>query len=167
MREHFDIERMLRFNGKRPTMRDHWRAFYRLYRLATKADGSYNLNGGAVDCLRVMGYHDWVCLCRADDDMACDDVPVFLRRRFLEASRRKRLYGKRLENYGEFRSVDQAASRRMAEQHGIEVTPDECGAVRAKVLRLARAKAAELDLRVPESDVELLQMLTRHAGSLE
>lgn len=86
-------ERMLRLNGKRPTARDRWYAFYRLYRLAKKPDDLYCWpNNGPMDALRILGFARYVALAndRKQTIGGRGHWPKFLRRKFLAMEQRKR-----------------------------------------------------------------------------
>lgn len=39
----FDLERMMRFNGKKPTPRERWKALYRLFRIVDRIDDTHTL----------------------------------------------------------------------------------------------------------------------------
>ena len=149
--------RMLRLNGEQPTARDKWQAFYRIYRLAKRSEDSHNLMGGALDCLFVFGMGSWI---RTVSELEHNGVdrghwPKFLRKRMLESERRRRIYAN--GDYDELLRMDTRCAVRTANEHGIEMTPEEVGSVRARLCSLMRAKAAEIDLRVPAGDADLIR----------
>lgn len=83
-------ERLCRLNGKQPTMREKWTAFYRLYRTAKRDDP----RGNADECWQMlMSNWGWIRLVNAGSDMHVDlgHVPDFLRRRLVENHREIRL----------------------------------------------------------------------------
>src|SRR5580692_10649108 len=53
----WDIERMCRLNGKKPTARERWTAFYRLWRMAHGNHGA-EADIYASDCFRIL-FVDW------------------------------------------------------------------------------------------------------------
>jgi hypothetical protein len=158
----FDLERMCRLNGKRPTARERWTAFYRLWRLARKAERANNLMCEAVDALRVLGYAKWVALCEDSGDRLGlgNMLPPVLRRRFLEIARKRRLYGQHYEEWDEWRPRDQAVARQMCEQ-GIEYTPDQAAEARKQCTKKIRAYYARIGIQLPESDLELFKWWKR------
>jgi hypothetical protein len=150
----FDVERMCRLNGKRPTARERWTAFYRLYRIS-QGHGVYQ-DMAAADCLRVL-MPSGRCIAlmnEGDRSPSRTHIPVFLRRKLVDADRRRRLYGKHPEWMGR----DKVVAAKVRED-GIEVTPEQVGEVRQKVLRLARQRAAECGIPVPGDDAKLLDLL--------
>lgn len=158
MARDFDFARIL-CTLEGPTHRERWRAFHRLYRLARRKEGENNFGGGLIDCLRVLGFHEWVVSLGKSDKL--DDrvaMPVFLRKMTLETTKRRRLYGSEHE---ELRQADCYAARKMAEKYGVEMTPDQCAEVRHKVAKAARQLAVTHGVRVPESEVELLKMVSK------
>lgn len=153
-------DRMLGINGQRPTARDRWGAFWRLYRLCLRQYGDNSSN--AFDALRMLGFGGWIADVRlggAGPGLVNQrHVPLFLRRRLLDMARRRRLYGNWCREWEDLRPLDQRAARHLAAQ-GVEMTPDEVAEVRAKFVRHVRSKAATLGLPLPESDYELLQVV--------
>lgn len=153
----FNLERMLRWNGKKPTPRERWKALYRLYRIAHKIDEDRNAHD-ASDCLRVLGFNSWIAgLSDARSEAEAyprSAIPLFLRKRVLDMAIRKRLYGKHPE--WEERDKKVAAHLRNT---GMEVTPREVGEVRQKLLRVARDKAVECGFDLPNDDEKILKLL--------
>jgi hypothetical protein len=149
--------RMLRLDGKKPTAREKWQAFHRLWRLA-QGHGVYQ-DAEAVDCFRVL-FPNWrpiQLLNGLESDGLVDrsHMPKFLRKQLLEGHRRQRLYA----GHYEWMERDKKVANLCREQHGIEVTPDEVAETRRKLIRLARDTAAEMDVKVPADDEDLLRML--------
>ena len=159
-RHSFDEERLCRINGKKPTAREQWWAFYRLWRITQKA-GMWQ-SQEAVTCFRVF-FQNWGFISCADDgdatnvrdgiDMA--GVPKFLRYKFLDHRRKKRLYGKHYERMGQAKMV----ARKVREEHGIEVTPEECAAVRLKLIKHIRERALADGVTVPQDDDDLMRWM--------
>lgn len=83
------IERLCRVNGKEPTARERWKAFYSLYRATMRT--SFLSAHDLGDCLRIIADPSWVALVNQIDPMEGVKMPVFLRRRFVEMSRGARL----------------------------------------------------------------------------
>lgn len=90
----FDLERMMRFNGKKPTPRERWKALYRLFRIVDRIDDTHNTHA-ASDCLRVLGFNAWIAglsdARREGGGIPRSLLPKFLRKSMLEISIRKRL----------------------------------------------------------------------------
>lgn len=157
----FDIGRMCRLNGQSPTARERWYAFWRLYRVACH-NKDPRTEGDLRDCFRVLflgnrTYAKWVRLTGECVPAVGDrkHLPLFLRKRFLEMDRRKRLYG---EHY-EWMERDKKVAAQMRREDGIEVTPDEVAEVRRKTINLVRRKAAEFGVKVPTDDADLLRWI--------
>lgn len=96
-------ERMLRLNGKQPTIRDRWKAFYRLWRISKKIDDERSWpDHGPMDALRMLGFGRYVAMAngREQEIGGRGHWPVFLRRRFLDMERRKRREAERQEKLG-------------------------------------------------------------------
>lgn len=85
----FDIDRMLRLNGKEPTVRERWTAFYRLYRMAKKIDIFHEHD--AADCLRVLGFGYEVAVANEEERPPRGGMPKFLRKMLIESERRLRI----------------------------------------------------------------------------
>jgi len=157
----FDIERMCRLNGKKPTVREWWTAWYRLWRISHKTANLY-IDGEATDCFRVLFPGTaFRHLVESLGDPLKARYPVFLRKRLLETARKERLYGKFWGEWAEWQERDKRVAMVLRQQQGIEVTPIEVAEVRRKVLNMARAKAAEIGLDLPEDDADVLDMLKR------
>lgn len=159
----FNVERMCRLNGKKPNARDKWVAFHRLWRLSHRKGDSCWLDGNATDCFRVL-WADWRPRMLLDDDredplITRRSMPLFLRKRFLELDRKRRLYGECMAEWGRWQERDRRVAAKVRNEQGIEVTPAEVAETRRKVINLARRKAAERGLDLPEDDEELLDLL--------
>lgn len=92
MNKDFDIERQCRIDGKQPTARERWTAFYRLWRLACRSD-----NIEASDCLRVL-MSDWslLWLVEASDRYESNwAMPLQVRWQMVRREREKRLEAER------------------------------------------------------------------------
>lgn len=153
----WDTERMCRLNGKKPTDREKWTAFYRLYRM-TQRGRNAEACMEAADCLRIlMADWSWLLLVQSSGTMLTGPmVPKFLRYKFLEIAKRKRLYG---EGY-KWLDRSKLVAMQMHEQ-GIEVTPEEVAETRLKVIRMIRDKANADNIRIPEDDEELLRWIAQ------
>lgn len=150
-------ERLCRLNGKKPTARERWTAFHRLWRIAHGRGAWQDMEAGM--CFRVLtGNWRFIYLLDGRESDGLTDrshIPKFLRRSLLENHRRQRLYA----GHYEWRDRDKTTARRVRDREGIEVTPLEVAEVRYKLLRSIRARAAEEDLRLPEDDDDLLRWL--------
>lgn len=149
--------RMLRLNGEKPTARDRWTAFYRLWRLA-HGHGPYH-DMDANMCFRVL-FSDWEpihLLDALETDGYVDraHVPTFIRKDSLRIRRKQRLYA----GHYEWIERDKVVANRLRAEHGMEVTPLEVAETRRKVINEARRIAAEQDFAVPADDEELLRLL--------
>jgi hypothetical protein len=146
------IER--RIDGKRPTARQKWIAFHRLYRIATNTDG-YREHA-ALDCFRVLlPCWDHVNLMEADErSVSRVKFPVCIRRQLLATERRRRIHGPRYE----WLEADRRVANRLR-QEGREMTPEEVGETRQAAIRAIREKAAEHKIPLPADDRELLAWL--------
>ena len=156
-------ERLLRLNGKRPTARDRWQAFSRLWRLAHR-HGAYQ-DMAATECFQVL-FPSWRSIQLIDGDASDhmvnrSHIPAFLRRRLLEGHKKRRLYA----GHYEWVERDKKVAHLCRDVHGIEVTPAEVAEVRRKVINLARAKAAEMDVRLPADDEDVLRLLKEGTGN--
>ena len=158
-------ERLLRLNGKRPTARDRWRAFSRLWRLAHR-HGVYQ-DMAATECFQVL-YADWRYVWLLDEERGDglvdrSHIPTFLRKRLLAHHKKQRLYA----GHYEWVERDKKVANLCRDVHGIEVTPTEVAEVRRKVINLARSKAVTLGVRLPADDEDVLRLLkegTHDAG---
>lgn len=152
----FDEERMCRLNGKKPTMRECWTAFYRLYRLSHGHGANQDME--ATDCMRILWKNwSWFRLIETNvPSVSRVGWPVFLRRRFLKMDERRRLHGQ----YLEWLERDQSVSRQMCAE-GTEMTPLEVARVRVKTLKMVREKAAEIGCDLPMDDEDLLRWLKK------
>lgn len=159
----FNIERMLRFNGKKPTPRERWKALYRLFRIANKIDEHRNTHD-ASDCLRVLGFNSWIAGLRdargEAEGYPRSAIPLFLRKRFLDMAIRKRLYGK----HPEWEERDKKVAGYL-HSTGMEVTPREVGEVRQKLLRLAKDKAVECGFDLPNDDNQILKLIYKQSST--
>ena len=150
-------QRLCRLNGKKPTARDIWRAFHRLWRIARGHGPFHDMEADL--CFRVL-FRNWGFI-RLMDGPESDGyvnnsrIPKFLRERMLRDRKRRRLYG----DHPEWRERDKQVARHVRERHGMEVTPEEVAETRRKVIELARAKAAEMDIKLPKDDEALLRLL--------
>ena len=159
-RKEISIDRQCRLNGQKPTLRDKWIAFHRLYRLAMR-HGPYQ-DMAVVDCFRTL-YANWSWLCLLESEEKSPSrahVPKFLRRRLLEYERRHRLHG----DHPEWAERDKVVARKVREESGMEVTPDEVAVVRRKLITMAREKAAYLGIPLPSDDEQLLRLLKEPDG---
>ena len=158
----FDTERMCRLNGKKPTARDRWTAFYRLWRLSHRKTDSCYLDAEATDCFRIL-FADWRprYLIESLGDTLCSrhKYPTFLRKSLLETARKERLYGEFWGEWEKWQERDKFVAMKVRQEQGIEVLPVEVAEVRRKFINMARAKAAEIGLEVPDDDAELLNFL--------
>lgn len=158
-------ERLCYLNGAKPTPRERWKAFHRLFRLSQGHGPDQDMAAG--ECFRIL-YGSWRAILLLDDygpgpdawPMNSTRYPIFLRKRLLENAKRKRLYG----NHPEWKERDKVVARHVRDKHGMEVTPTEVAEVRRKVINLARAKAAELDFTLPKDDEEVLRLLKPRAA---
>jgi len=148
------IDEQRLFSHARPTARERWLCFCRLYRLARKVDEQNNqASNSAVDALRMIGYWNW-CAALAERDPPGDrrHYPLFLRREFLRLAKRRRLYGPSLEHYEELLPKDQAIARVFAEERGIELTIDEAADERNRLFRKIRQHMRDCGSPMPEGD---------------
>lgn len=153
----FDEIRMLRLNGQRPTARERWKAFHRLYRI-TRGLG---VDETAGDCFHVLlPSGRWVALVHAEECLSSRvGWPPFLRRRVLAADRRRRLFGPG------YRWLDGCtATAAKLRSQGIEATPEQVAEVRLKILRIAREKAYAAGFVPPADDDELFRLLCGREG---
>lgn len=147
--------RMCRVDGQKPTARDRWRAFHRLYRLADN-------HGGYQDCalkeaMMVLFPWRWMQVLDASESDGLVDrgkLPMFLRKTLLDHARRRRL-----RKYGGTPERDRAVANKVRNEHGMEVTPEEVAEVRYKLMTLARDVADKLGVRPPEHIDELTAIL--------
>ena len=156
-RDHDYERRLCRLDGLKPTTRDKWRAFHRLWRLAHGRGGYQDIEAG--ECFRVLfgGWRSIRLMDGSDSDGLVDrsHLPKFLRKSLLEGHRKRRLYA----GHYEWVERDKVTANRCRDEHGIEVTPDEVAEVRRKVIRLARERAAAMDVPVPADDDDLLRLI--------
>ena len=162
-RDDADFDRRLcRLDGLKPTARDKWRAFHRLWRLAHGRGPYQDIDAGI--CLRVLfgGWRAIQLLDGSESDGLVDrsHVPKFIRRQLLESHRRRRLYA----GHYEWMERDKAVANTVREAHGIEVTPMEVAEARWKVIRLARDTAAVMDFKLPADDQAVLDLLKPKGG---
>ena len=84
----------MKLNGKRPSARDRWKAFYRLWRMTQQNDGRSDAT--AADCFYILGgVDDFVHLVTNNEykHPSRNHLPKFLRRMILDSDRHRRLYG--------------------------------------------------------------------------
>jgi hypothetical protein len=149
--------RLCRLDGQKPTARDRWKAFHRLWRIANGHGAYQDIQVG--ESFRVL-FGGWRCVRLLDSEETDGLVdrskyPKFLRKQLLETARRQRLYA----GHYEWMDRDKKVANAVREAHGMEVTPDEVAETRRKVIRLARETAARLDYRLPADDEDLLRLL--------
>ena len=85
------IHRICRLDGQEPTPREKWKAFYSLWRMASRHKNMM-ASMELIDCLRIVACSEWVALANEDDPLAGPDkMPVFLRRRRVEIARMSRM----------------------------------------------------------------------------
>jgi hypothetical protein len=87
----FDLECLCRLNGKTPTMRDQWKAFYRLYRMAHRDDMWFMCE----DCFRILlegRCREWILLVNdCGDSLESNRVmPIAIRQQRVRRSRLNR-----------------------------------------------------------------------------
>lgn len=153
----FDDARLCRLDGQQPTMREKWIAFHRLWRIAHGHGAVQDMDVGM--CFRVL-FGGWRAIRLMDTDhtdglVDRSHIPKFLRKQLLEIKRRQRLYA----GHYEWMERDKVVANQCRDKHGIEVTPDEVAEVRRKVINLARARAAEMNVQLPKDDEEVLKIL--------
>jgi hypothetical protein len=150
-------ERLCRVDGQKPTARERWTAFHRLWRIAHGRGVWHDMEAGM--CFRVLfgGWRSIHLLDGHESDGLVDrsHIPTFLRKTLLEGHRRQRLYA----GHYEWRDRDKTVANKVRDEHGIEVTPLEVAEVRYKLLRAVRARAAEDDVKLPADDEDLLRWL--------
>lgn len=162
-RDHDFEDRMLRIDGKKPTARDKWRAFSRLWRLAN-GHGAYQ-DIAAGEAIRVL-FPNWRMVRLLDDDTGDglvdrSHIPKFLRKRMIEHIRRKRLYG----GHPEWRERAKVVARLVREKLGREVTPDQVAEVRLRVIGIIRRTASERGVDLPADDEAVLRLVLRRDDS--
>ena len=155
MSSKFDTERLCRLNGKKPSARDRWIAFHRLWRLSHGHGATHDMD--ASDCFRVL-FSSWQGIRLLDHHtpiLSRVGWPVFLRKRFLDMDKRRRLgLDNNLEHF-------QKVCRKLRNEKGMEVTPMEVAEVRHKLIKLVREKAFQDGISIPTDDDELFQWLTQ------
>ncbi|MDE2099641.1 MAG: hypothetical protein KGL39_20480 [Patescibacteria group bacterium] len=170
------IERLQ--SGCGPSARERWHCFYRLFRLARKADeaafqgSSYSCTDqAAVDALRLLGYRRWIDLCVGVDQIDYMRIglgPIRyslgkqLLRHGIAREQRKRLYGMDDEFVDELLPKDQAVRQEIVDLTGRELTVLEAAEERHKVLRRVRRCAANHGIHFPEgpgSDAHVLRRM--------
>lgn len=149
---------MMRLDGQRPTAREMWTAFYRLWRIAHGHGAEQDIAAGW--CFRVL-FPDWKFIFLIDHNDTDgltnrSHIPTFLRKQLLANHRKQRLYGG--GNY-DWIERDKATANKIREKEGIEVTPLEVAEVRWKLMQKAKAAAAECGVPAPRDYDELFAML--------
>ena len=155
--KHISVERLCRLNGEKPSLRDRWYAFYRLYRLSQGHGACQDM--AAVDALRTL-YSNWAWIRLIETEERSPSrahIPVFLRKSLLQNEREQRLYN----GHYEWKERDKAVAHAVREAHGMEVTPDEVAVIRRKVIDIARARAAEQGINLPHDDEDVLKLLKK------
>jgi hypothetical protein len=155
----FDERRMLRLDGQKPTRRELWTAFYRLYRIAM-GRGAYQ-DMAAEECFHVLmsGGRMIALVGAAKSSVSRVTYPTVVRRQLLKSERKRRLHGR----FWEWLDTDKRVARQLCER-GLETTPIEVAEVRSKVIRMIREKAAAENIRVPADDRELIRRLAAARG---
>lgn len=154
----FDLLRMMRLEGHKPTAREMWGAFYRLWRLSRKNDLWSDTS--ADDAWRVLGFYEELNLCNQDlSTLSRVSYPTVIRRKLLGLDRRRNAHGQHFELLEESRRV--AA---MLREQGIEMTPDEVGISRKEIFAKIRRHFEEKGAALPLDDVALLRYLRRLKG---
>ena len=149
-----DWEMMLRLNGKKPSLRMLWAAFYRLYRMAGRRSSYAAID--RADCFYFLfekrEYRKWVRLVESGvPDLSRVDWPKSIRRRALKIAEKKQAFG---ERYEWLRQSQQVANK--MREKGIETTPMEVAEVRKKLFKTIREQAALRQILLPESDQDLM-----------
>ncbi len=154
-RRHKDLDNYLCSERGRPSLRERWVAFHRLYRLAKAGAGGYH-SDAANSCLYILAAGtDWTSLMNEDCHVnGRGSYPPVIRRRLLEGERRRRLFGPGYRWLDECRAVAQHLRG-----EGVEVTPEEVAATRHKIVRIAREKATKQGFVLPADDDAVLRIL--------
>lgn len=163
----FDTERMCRLNGKKPTARERWRAFYSVYR-AVKRCGMYQEHN-LIDCLRVLGFGATISMLEERDrTKGRSHVPAFLRKMLLDGERRRRIYENiPWEQFSEFVDLNKFVCRKLSNESGIEMTPEQVAEHQWSICRKIRAHAAEHGVTgLPDSDLDLLRWVKDKLGAV-
>lgn len=155
----FNQDRALRYRGQKPTARERWGAFYRIYRLARKC----SLDPQAILCLDVLGLGKMVQIveCRADWLKNNNIIPLEARKLGLQARKRRRIYGEHMEKWDFWYPKDQEIARRLSSEQGVEMTPEEVGDVRVQGFSSLRRMARERCIVLPEDDMDLHEVLKK------
>lgn len=154
-RRHKDLGEYLCSPRSRPTLRERWVAFHRLFRI-TKAGANGYRNDDANACLYILAAGTgWVSLMNEDCHAnGRGDYPPVIRRRLLEGEKRRRLFGPGYRWLDECRAVAQHLRG-----EGVEVTPEEVAEIRHKIVRIAREKAVKQGFVLPADPDDVLRML--------
>lgn len=153
-------DRMLGVNGKVPTLRDKWKAFHRLWRLAHRKVDDWSEHAVKECFWTLFPRSRWASFLASEANDGLVDrshIPLFLRRRLLDDARRRRLYSGQYE----LRDRDAAVSVEMANRHGIEMTPEQVAETRFEVCRKLRDAARRDGYELPSRDADLLALLRK------
>lgn len=135
----------------KPTAREKWAAFHRLWRIANRAaKESYFIEHDMNECFWALGYYRYEKLMRSREDgppIPLHKVPSVLRRHVMKSRVNERMYGK----HPDWKERDQQLIRAMRDK-GIETTPEEVHSVRMKLLGIFRQSAIELGIDMPADD---------------
>lgn len=162
MGKDFDDARLCRINGQQPTARERWVAFWRLWRISQK-NGKGTVGLDAHECFQViLGDSDKYCAfiylagCSNDPLQLRHCYPKSLRQKLLESAKFNRLYGGRKREWLE---RDKEVARTIVQTEGIEVTPEQVGEIRWKMLNGVRRRCWEAGLPCWEDDYDLFYSL--------
>lgn len=155
-------DRMLGVNGQSPTLRDRWQAFYRLWRIAQRKTDDWH-EQAVKECFWTLfpktRLTKLLSGSKSDGLVDRSHIPMFLRRRLLDDARRRRLYAGQYE----LLEHDKAVSVAIANQHGIEMTPEQVAEIRYEICRKIREAANRDGKTLPKSDAALLDLLRKSA----
>lgn len=174
-----ELDRLLMRNGRGPTQRDQWKAFWRLWRICKKANNESN--PFALPAAE-MAFHwllqdkwDWVTLASSPGDRLntpLSSIPTFIRKMWLQSDTRKRKFNFEValaKRNGivcnEIRSKQIAAQVR---KNGIEVTPNEVNKIREVVCDRIRGfltKSGWKEKDIPVSDEGIIMMMRNTSKS--
>lgn len=171
-----ELDRLIRRNGKQPTQKDKWKAFWRLWRICNRVSKNHScfiLPAAETAFHWLMEDNwQWVKLASAPNDkltLPLNSIPIIIRKLWVQSDKRKRLLAKEI-NYAKKQGLilDQERNKIIAEvirKNGLEVTSDEIDKIRSNACSKIRKCLITSGWNVkdiPVSDEGIILLLNKY-----
>jgi len=176
-----ELDRYIGRNGQKPTQKDKWKAFWRLWRICKRASDKSN-PFMSIAAETSFGWllddeWDWVRLASSPSDrlsLPLNNVPIVIRKLWLKHDKKKRKReqeAKIAKRYGII--LDYQRDKLVASavrENGIEITPDQVSKIRSQVCEKIRNKLIDIGWNendIPISDEGIILLLRKTKGFIE